>query len=252
MLAPIVAMAVVSLGQHKLVFDQDFSKIKSIDEAVWKFDDGPVYNDEKQKYTDKAAKNAWIQDGKLIIEARKDASGKITSARLTSRESWKFGTFEIVAKMPVGKGTWPAIWFLNDRLRSTDHGSQLNWPECGEIDLMEFVGYDPSGFHFSLHSGDYNWMRKEQRTKSLELKDAVPSFHTFRMDWKKDSVTMSMDGKTAYSVTDTEHTFGSWPFNDHFYMILNLAIGGTWGGKQGIDDSIFPARFEIKSVKVWQ
>lgn len=236
-------------GRH-LVFSYDFKTRKRLDPKDWIFDDGPSYNDEKEKYTSAAGGNAYIKDGDLVIEARK-AGGQITSARLETSKAWRYGYVEVVAKVPEGRGTWPAIWMLNDRLRHTGDQPRVGWPECGEIDIMENVGYDPPNFHYSLHSKDYNWMVKKQRTVSAPL--ANPGgFHKFGLDWRPDSITFYADGTPTYKVVKTEDTFASWPFRDPFYLILNLAIGGNWGGAKGIDDRIFPSRYYIRSVKVYQ
>jgi len=234
-----------------IVFEQDFSKIQDVDEKVWKFNDGPVYNDEKQRYTKKPARNVWIEDGALTIEARKVGSD-ITSGRLESHQSWKYGYFEIVAKVPTGKGTWPAIWMLSDRLRATDPAKRLGWPKCGEIDIMEHVGFDPDRFHFNVHSDKYNHTKGNPRGANVAVTAGPSKFRTFALDWQPKVMRFLMDGKECFKVEKTEETLEAWPFDDPYYFILNLAIGGTWGGQQGIDDAIFPSQFKIKSVRVYQ
>jgi beta-glucanase (GH16 family) len=243
-----------ALGQNpdpksgrKLVFNQDFSKIQTIDPRIWQFDDGPVYNNEAEKYTNQAHHNAWIEKGALVIEARKEG-GQITSARLVSHPTWKYGYFEATAEVPAGKGTWPAFWMLGDRLRRKGK-ENLGWPKCGEIDIMEQVGADPKKIHFSLHTDKYNWMRKEQRTKVVELADPT-GFHTYGLNWTPRFIDFYLDGKSVYRVEKTENTIEAWPFDDQFYIILNLAIGGMMGGP--IDDHVFPCRYRIKSVRVYQ
>lgn len=231
----------------KLVFNQDFSRLRKIDPKVWLFDDGPVYNGEAQKYTKQEARNAWIEKGALVIEARK-ADGKITSGRLQSLASWKYGYIEAIAELPKGKGTWPAFWMLGDKLRIKGAGNP-GWPKCGEIDIMEQIGADPKVIHFSLHSGKINWMRKEQRTKVVSLADPT-GYHAYAMNWTPKFIEFYLDGKPVYRVDKTENSVDAWPFDDKFYIILNLAIGGMMGG--AIDDSIFPCQYRIKSVRVWQ
>lgn len=252
MMAVILAavLAQSPIGGRHLVFSDDFSKEKRIDPKKWLYDDGPVYNNELEKYTGASGGNTYFKNGNLVIEARKE-NGKVTSARLESVKAWKYGYFECVAKVPSGKGTWPAFWMLNDRLRHPGNQEKVGWPQCGEIDIMENVGYDPPGFHFSLHSGKYNWMRKEQRTSVTRVSNPT-DFHKFGLDWREDSITFYLDDKPVYNVKKTEPDFDSWPFRDPFYMILNLAIGGSWGGAKGVDDSIFPAQYVIKSVKIYQ
>ena len=222
---------------RKLVFNQDFSRIRRIDPKIWQFDDGPVYNNEKETYTNQAHRNAWIENGALVIEARQEGT-KITSARMVSHQTWKYGYIEATAEVPVGKGTWPA--FCN---------GHLGWPKCGEIDIMEQVGSDPNPIHFSLHTDKYNWMKKEQRTKVVRLADST-GFHTYGLNWTPQFIDFYLDGKSVYHVENTENTIEAWPFNDPFYIILNLAIGGNMGGP--IDEHIFPCRYRIKSVRVYQ
>jgi beta-glucanase (GH16 family) len=232
---------------RKLVFSYDFSKQKTLSAKDWIFDNGPVYNGEQEKYT---SDNTQIKDGSLVIEARKDG-GKVTSARLQSVKSWKYVYIESTAKVPQGKGTWPAIWMLNDRSRHRGQPDFVDWPTCGEIDIMENVGFDPTNMHFSLHSHDYNWMQKQQRTSVTAVSDPT-AFHKYGLDWRPDEITFYLDDKPVYDVKRTADTFDAWPYRDPFYLILNLAIGGNWGGTKGVDDSIFPSKFYIKDVKVYQ
>jgi beta-glucanase (GH16 family) len=236
-------------GRH-LVFSYDFRTRKRLDSKDWIFDDGPSYNNELEKYTSASGGNASIKDGTLVIEAKKVGT-RITSARLETTKAWRYGYVEVEAKVPPGRGTWPAIWMLNDRLRHRGDQPGVGWPECGEIDIMENVGYDPASFHYSLHSKEYNWMVKKQRTLAAPLPHPE-AFHKFGLDWRTDSITFYADGKATYHVDKTEDTFAAWPFRDPFYLILNLAIGGTWGGAKGVDDKIFPSRYYIRSVKIYQ
>jgi beta-glucanase (GH16 family) len=249
-------LATVVVGQsspsagRKLVFSCDFTRTHKLSAKDWKFNDGPVYNNELEKYASGLGQNAFFTKEGLVIQALK-VDGKVTSTRLESQKSWKYGYFEFEAKVPAGKGTWPAIWMLNDRLRNPGKEESVGWPKCGEIDIMENVGYDSKNFHYSLHSDKYNWQRKEQRT-AVVSSDHPLEFHKFGLDWKPDSITFYMDGKEGYRVVKDDDSFGAWPFRDPFYIILNLAIGGSWGGAQGVDDTIFPSQFVIKYVKVYQ
>jgi len=236
-------------GRH-LVFSCDFRKVKEISTKDWKFNDGPVYNNELEKYASGPGQNASLTKDGLVITALKEGS-KITSTRLESIKSWKYGYFEFEAKVPIGNGTWPAVWMLNERLRNPGTQERVGWPKCGEIDIMENVGFDPKNFHYSLHSGKYNWMGKLQRTKVASVEDPQ-AYHKFALDWRPDSIVFYQDGQDVYRVTKDEDTFDAWPFRDPFYLILNLAIGGTWGGQKGVDPKIFPSQFVIRYVKIYQ
>ena len=237
------------IGHRHLVFNQDFSRMKHIDSKSWHWNDGPVYNHEQEKYTNQKVGNAYLQNRCLVIEARREGS-TITSARLESTQTWKYGYFEIRAKVPPGRGTWPAIWLLNQHIRDKAPAF-IGWPKCGEIDIMENVGVDPSLFHFSLHSEDYNFHQKNQRTK-IVTSGSPQDFHTFGLDWEPSKIVFYLDGKPSYEVDKTIDTFNDWPFRDRFFMILNLAIGGDWGGYKGVDMSIFPAKFEISYIRIYQ
>lgn len=236
-------------GRH-LVFNSDFTKSKKISATDWKFDDGPVYNDEKEKYVSGPGENAFLTKEGLVIKATKQGN-QILSTRLQSKEAWRYGYFEAEVKVPKGNGNWPAFWMLNDRLRNPGSQEKVGWPKCGEIDIMENVGYDPANFHYSLHSEDFNWMKAKQRTKVAAAKNPN-GFHKFGLDWKADSIGFYQDGKEVYRVKRETDTFNSWPFRDPFYIILNLAIGGNWGGSKGIDPKIFPSEYVVKYVKVYQ
>jgi beta-glucanase (GH16 family) len=236
-------------GKH-LVFSCDFTRQKEISLKDWKFDDGPVYNGEQEKYASGPGENAFLTKDGLIIQALKNGD-RITSTRLQSVKAWRYGYFEAEAKVPPGNGTWPAFWMLNDRLRNPGTQEKVGWPKAGEIDIMENVGYDPKNFHFSLHCENYNWTKPKQRTKVVSV-DNPFDFHKFGLDWEPDSITFYMDGKEAYRVEKDDASFDSWPFRDPFYIILNLAIGGFWGGAKGIDPTIFPSKYIVRYVKVYQ
>ncbi len=243
------------LGQNpkaarKLVFDEEFSKPGAIDSSRWSYNDGPVYNNELERYTS-SPENSRVEHGNLVIIARNDG-GKITSARIESKKAWRYGYFEIRAKVPGGRGTWPAVWMLNDGLRSKDPTKRMGWPQCGEIDIMEEVGYDPDSFHFSLHSGKINWMKKEQRTKAVIAKGGAGKYHVFGLDWRPTQIRFLLDGEEVYKCEKTSDDPGIWPFKDPFYMILNLAIGGNWGGAKGVDNTIFPSRYYLDYIRIYQ
>lgn len=227
-----------------LVFEQDFAKVSDLTHD-WHFDDGPVYNDEVQVYTLPEAKNAFIADGLLTIEARREADGTITSGRLKSKQGWVYGYFEMEAQLPRGKGTWPAFWMLP--LHKTA------WPDHGEIDIMEQVGYDPTQIHFSLHSKLNNHKINTQVTAIRTLETADSEFHRYGMEWQPESFAFFLDGtEVARFERPSEYSQDNWPFDAKFGLILNLAIGGMWGGKFGLADDLLPCRYLIKWVRVWQ
>ena len=225
-----------------------------IDLNKWNFEIGTGDwgwgNNEAQYYTNDP-ENAYIDDGNLIIQAVHENYGGMnyTSARLTTKNKgdWRYGKLEIRAKLPTGIGTWPAIWML-----PTDwvYGG---WPESGEIDIMEHVGYNPNWIHGTIHTDAYNHMDGTQLGGQIHINDASSNFHIYSIEWSDESIKWYVDDIQFYNFyNDQQDNFTTWPFNQDFHLILNLAIGGTWGGQQGIDDSAFPAQFKIDYVKVYE
>ena len=238
---------------YTLVWDDDFDN-SEIDLNKWNFEIGTGDwgwgNNEAQYYTNDP-ENAYIEDGNLIIEAVHENYGGMnyTSARLTTKNKgdWRYGKLEIRAKLPTGIGTWPAIWML-----PTDwvYGG---WPESGEIDIMEHVGYNPNWIHGTIHTDAYNHMDGTQLGGQIHINDASSNFHIYSIVWSDESIKWYVDDIQFYDFyNDQQDDFTTWPFNQDFHLILNLAIGGTWGGQQGIDDSAFPAQFKIDYVKVYE
>lgn len=251
-LLPFLPLLAAQTSGMKLVFEQTFLHGSARLTDNWRFDDGPVYNDEKEKYASGFGPNCSIKDGKLIITGRND-NGHYTSTRIQSKKAWKYGYFECRARLPKGRGTWPAFWLLGDSLRKTKAQGNVGWPRCGEIDVMEQVGADPDKIHCSLHSGTVNWMRKEQRTFTITIPKVTEEFHSYGLDWTPKHLDFYIDGKRVGGFEKPKNAdFDNWPFDNPFYMIINLAIGGTWGGAQGIDPAIFPCNYEIEYVRVYQ
>lgn len=213
-------------------------------------------NGEAQYYTDHS-ENLRVADGVLTIEARKEAyEGKqYTSARIVTKnkKDFKYGKVETRLKVPLGRGTWPAFWMLG-------YGS---WPRAGEIDIMEHVGYDPNTFYCALHTLNKNGMNGLNFKGHQTLTEpAANEFHEITMEWIEseflgfDRIHIYVDGvkTTTFAETSQLQSSDDWPFNDQFFFILNLAIGGSWGGSQGIDDSMFdnPVLFQVDYVRVYQ
>jgi len=148
--------------------------------------------------------------------------------------------------VPLGRGTWPAIWMLGTNIH------EVGWPTCGEIDIMEFVGYDPGVVHANIHTKKYNHSINTGRGDKTRVPDACEAFHVYAVEWDKAHMDFSVDGKTYFSCKNDGKGPESWPFDKDQYLILNLAIGGAWGGREGIDDAIFPVKYEIDYVRVYQ
>jgi beta-glucanase (GH16 family) len=238
----------------KLVWADEFDKNGLPDTTRWNYDTrGNDYgwgNNEKQWYTVAKPENCRIENGILKITARKEKTGnkEYSSARLTTKNKgdWKYGKIEVRAKLPTGNGTWPAIWML-----PTD-SKYGGWPKCGEIDIMEHVGFDPDTVFSTVHTGKFNHMIGTQVGKKTGLPTATSDFHIYTTEWEENEIRSYVDGKHYFTFKNNGEGFESWPFDQPFHLILNLAIGGGLGGKKGIDDSKFPHTFEIDYVRVYQ
>jgi len=206
-------------------------------------------NNEKQLYTN-TLNNVSVADGKLTITAKKENVNGMgyTSTRLVTRGKLDvlYGRIEVRAKLPTGRGTWPAIWMLpTDRVYG-------DWPKSGEIDIMEHVGYDQNTVHFSTHSEAYYFKINTQKTSKKLIPDASTAFHDYRVDWTPYAIRGYFDNTLVFEFTNEGKTYKEWPFDKRFHILINLAVGGDWGGAQGIDDSIFPQKFEVEYVRYYK
>ncbi len=239
-------------SERKLIWGDEFNYSGSPDSSKWKLDFGGHGwgNNELQYYTNKDTQNAVVRNGLLVITARKQdkENRNYTSAKLLTRgiREFQYGRIEVHAKLPAGRGTWPAIWMLGT------NSKQVGWPDCGEIDIMEHVGYNKDSLFGTVHSGTYNHVKGTQKGKGIFIAEPYTKFHTYAIDWSSEQIDFLLDGKVYYTVKNEHLTTKEWPFNQPFYLILNLAIGGGWGGKMGVDNSIFPAVMEVDYVRVYQ
>lgn len=249
---PLNILAMMQVKDLHLVFEEDFRKSHSAISRNWNFDNGPVYNNELETYVGAEGGNVIHNSKGLTIRATK-VGDRIFSGRLTSKQSWQYGYFEVSAKMNNGKGTWPAIWMLGESIRTKDASKSLPWPKCGEIDIMEQVGFDPLNVHFTLHSENNNFMNHKERQITFPVATATSEFHRYGLDWTKDHLDFYIDGKRMGGFARPANpSISDWPFDAKFFFILNLAIGGNWGGAKGVDQNIFPCDFQIQYVRVYQ
>lgn len=241
-------------GSWELVWSDEFDYEGLPDSTKWSYDTkGNAHgwgNNEAQHYTSHNPDNAFVENGVLTITARIDSmeGKKYTSARLISKEKgdWLYGRFEIRAKLPSGLGTWPAIWMLPT---DWEYGG---WPASGEIDIMENVGYDPDTIVGSAHTESYNHMKGTQKSVKIYGPTSYTSFHTYALEWEESEYRLYMDDNHFFTFKNEGTGFKEWPFDKRFHLLLNLAIGGNWGGKKGIDDSLFPHKFLIDYVRVYK
>lgn len=251
----------------KLVFDDEFEKEGRVDEAKWAFEIGHIRNHELQYYTDRA-ENCRVANGVLVLEARREdyapASAntgaasrpveRITSASIETRgkAEWTYGRAEVRARMTTALGTWPAIWMLGSNI------DKVGWPRCGEIDIMENVGYMPGVIHGTVHTAAYNHVKKTQRgaTTRLSAPASENDWHVYAMEWGPERVELFLDGVKYFSFENEHKTEkggdAEWPFAQPFYLKLNLAFGGAWGGVKGVDEKALPQRMEVDYVRYYQ
>lgn len=241
-------------GGWKLIWSEEFDYTGFPDSTKWSYDtEGNVYqwgNNEAQYYTSGRKENAWVSDGVLRITALKEPmeGRSYTSARLITKGKgdWLYGRFEIRAKLPTGRGTWPAIWMLPTDWEYGD------WPKSGEIDIMENVGYDPDTIVGSSHTEKYNHAIGTQKNAKIACTDCYKAFHVYALEWEEDEYRLYVDDQLYFTFKNEGTGYEVWPYDKRFHILLNLAIGGNWGGQKGIDDSLFPHVFEIDYVRVYK
>lgn len=229
-----------------------------VDTRKWRFDVARNAqgwpNNEWQYYADDRPENTRIENGTLVIEARRETldkarfadwgGQKYTSAKLVTKDKLGYGFYEIRAKLPCGRGMWPAIWMLPDR---------GPWPDEGEIDIMEMVGWDPNVVLGTLHTGAFNHAKGTQRGAKVTVPTACTAFHAYQLDWRPDTITIGVDGRAFMKVrNDQPGGKPAWPFTTPYQLILNLAVGGDWGGAKGIDEAALPQRMTVDYVRYWK
>lgn len=240
---------------YALVWSDEFSGAGLPDSGKWSYDTEANatgwYNNELQYYAAARPQNSRIRNGALVITARKERLtsapdyGKqaYTSARLITRDkaSWTYGFFEVRAKLPCGRGTWPAIWMLGT--------SNAPHPANGEIDIMEQVGKNPDSIEGTIYTAATG-ASSGGLSGATQVPDACTHFHNYQLTWTSDSLVIGVDNRPYFTYKNPGTGKASWPFDDPQYLILNLAIGGDMGGP--VDDGIFPAQMEVDYVRVYQ
>lgn len=236
-------------------FGDEFSR--SIDARRWRWDTDQNRrgwpNNELQYYAGPERSNARIDHGALVLEARAEipraapdwGGQRYTSAKLVTREPLGYGFYEVRAQLPCGRGMWPAIWLL------PMDGSR--WPDGGEIDIMEMVGWNPDVIHATVHSAAFNHRLKTQRGGKVRVAGACSAYHRYQLQWTLDMITIGVDGR-AYMRVKNDRPGGpaAWPFTRPYSLILNLAVGGDWGGQKGIDDAALPQVMKVDYVRYWK
>ena len=249
----------VNLNGYRLVWEDNFEG-NALNRENWNVElhEPGWVNEELQEYVD-SEENIQVKDGKLYIypvqKKAADGSCTYTSGRVTTqnKKDFTYGIFEVSAKVPFGKGYLPAFWLM-----ATDEKHYGQWPRCGEIDIMEVLGDQPKTLHGTIHYG--NPHQQNQGTYTLSGTDSfTDSFHTFACEWTPDSLKWYVDGvcyheaKEWYTATDGQEALPyPAPFNQQFYIILNLAVGGSWVGYPDESTVFEHISFIIEYVRVYQ
>lgn len=236
----------------KLVWNDEFNGKGLPDSQKWGYEYGYVRNHEAQFYTRAREKNVYQKDGVLVIKSIREKfeeNGKkaeITSGSITTdgKASWTYGRIEVAAKLPKGRGAWPAIWMLGTNIH------EIGWPRCGEIDIMEYVGFNPTQIHATVHASNNG--RHTSSGSFIRLDGVEDRFAVYAVEWTEDKMDFFVDDNLYMTFQRGDKEINPWSFDKPHYLILNTAIGGAWGGQKGIDDAIFPCTFEIDYVRVYQ
>lgn len=241
-----------SYAGYKLAWADEFNG-SSIDTQNWGYDIGGSGwgNNESQFYTNRS-KNAFIENGKLVIQALKEKydDKDYTSARLLTKgkREFMFGRIDIRAKLPKGQGIWPALWMLGSNI------GQVGWPACGEIDIMELLGHEPSKSYSTIHWGAQGAGASQTAQGVFNLsngKTFADEFHVFSFIWEKDVINILVDDKPCFSTTAAKLGASNYLYNAPFFFIFNIAVGGNWPGYPNAT-TVFPQRMEVDYIRVFQ
>lgn len=250
---PAPAPALSRPADHQLVWADEFEVAGLPDDARWNYDTGlnaqGWFNHELQYYSRGRPENSVVRDGRLVITARKESLSsqpdwggqRYSSARLLTqgKAQWTYGYFEVRAKLPCGRGSWPAIWML---------GAQGEWPATGELDILEQVGAEPNRVFSTVHTTSGSGANG--KGAATQVGSACSEFHNYQMLWTAEDIRFGVDGVEHYRYIKAGTGTAQWPFDAPQFLILNLAIGGDLGG--AVDDAIFPIQYEIDYVRVYQ
>ena len=237
-------MKILNNQKYNLVWEENFDHTLNL--SFWNIEikEPGWVNNELQAYTSDK-KNLFIKDSKLHINAIKEKDNYYTSGRLTTQQkiNWQYGYFEIKAKFDSKKGTWPAIWLLSETIHED------GWPKCGEIDIMEHVNNEKQ-IHGSLHSDEYNHMKGNNLGNSYSIGNKIEDFNIYGLEWTKDKISWYVNDVLFYSINKKDYFKENWPYDNKYFMILNLAIGGNWPGNPS--ENFQSSLFIIDWIKVYQ
>ncbi|GHA45787.1 hypothetical protein GCM10007103_28630 [Salinimicrobium marinum] len=229
----------------QVIFEENFDG-EQLNRDHWSYEEGDGCphlcgwgNNERQIYNRDYLK---VEDGNLVITAVKEGdqyfSGKVNSK---DKVEFQYGEIEVRAKLPEGHGIWPAIWMLGHDI------NEVGWPASGEIDIMEYVGREPNTLYTTLHYPAHHG--ENASSKKTYIEDIEEGYHTYKTIWNEKNIKYYMDGELVYTFVPEKYDEEYYPFRKPFYFLLNMAVGGNFGGPE-VDDSIFPVKFYIDYIKV--
>lgn len=234
-----------------LVWNEEFNYIGLPDSMKWDFSTvGNLWqwgNGELQQYTRMNSNNAYVSNGSLKIRVLNE-DGKITSARLHTKDKgeWEHARIEVRAKLAAGRGLWSAIWLLPSNWKFSDKYID------GEIDIVEHVGFNADSTFHSTHTYTHSFDRKNTYTLAELVPDCETEFHNYTVEWDRQSVCFFVDDILVGSYLHEGHQHLRWTFNQSYYLILNVAVGGAWASKNGIDKDCFPSEMQVDYVRVYR
>ena len=243
--------SVVESTSPTLTWAEEFDYSGTPNENIWGYREGGHGwgNNELQNYTTRS-ENVVVENGNLVITAVKEdyEGSEYTSAAVLTygKQDFQYGRIEVRAKLPGGRGTWPAIWLLGNSIREG-----TRWPDCGEIDIMENVGFDPDTVHANVHTQSYNHILGTNKGDQIYVPD-IDAYHVYAIEWYEERIDFFIDEQKYFTYRRESDDPAVWPFSKPHYLILNLAIGGNWGGQEGVDDSIFPRKFYVDYVRYYE
>lgn len=235
-----------------LDWSDEFNYTGLPDSTKWGYDVGGHGwgNRELQYYTQARLANAEVSDGTLKIRALKEEMEgmQYSSARLITKgkKDFLYGRVDILAKLPPGRGLWPAVWMLGNNTAT------IGWPEAGEIDIMEHVGFEKDSVFGTVHTLSYNHIIGTQKGKKAFIADPYDSFHLFSLIWTPHKMDFLLDGTVFNSFVNEHKTTAEWPFDAPFHLLMNIAVGGGLGGQKGVDTTVFPGVLEIDYVRAYK
>ncbi len=246
----LIALVSINLGfsqERKLVWEENFNS-KKLNEKVWNYEIGNGCpnicgwgNNERQYYT---KSNHTVSKGNLTITAKKEGD-KYTSTRITTsgKKEFQYGRIEARAKLPAGQGIWPAFWMLGSNIKT------VGWPKCGEIDILEYIGKEPHQVYTTLHTQSNHG--DNGSSKKTNIPDIEIGYHIFAVEWTKEKMDFFVNDLLVFTYSPEVKDENNWPFNQPCYLIVNMAVGGNFGGPE-VDDSIFPQQYMIDYIRVYQ